>query len=139
MKILTVKQAVAHINEGGDLEGIILDQKSTQRVNIRDAIVLSSGGIVIPEQNIYYNDDEIAYDEDIDELKIHTETVELSWEEKAKRSAASQQSVVQIDLSTQNPEIDQWLSENKAQVAALLKPIVLWLFETEQKIKKGLE
>lgn len=139
MKTLTVKEAVARINEGGDLKGIILDQDSTQQVNIQDAIVLSSGGIVIPEQNIYYNDDDIAYDEDIDELTINSEIVELSWEEKARRAAAFQPSAIHIDLSTQSPEIDHWLSENKAQVAALLKPIVVHLFEAAQELKKGQE
>ncbi|MFZ2900440.1 MAG: hypothetical protein WA004_17545 [Saprospiraceae bacterium] len=43
-------------------------------------------GIVIPEQNIFYNDEDIEYDEDIDELVITSRVVKLSWEEKARRA-----------------------------------------------------
>ena len=59
MKILTVKEAVARVNKGERLEGVVLDESTTRQVNVRDALVLSMGGIVIPEQNIYYNDDEV--------------------------------------------------------------------------------
>ena len=90
MKTLTVKQAVARVNSGENLEGVVLDKDSIQQVNVRDAMVLSSGGIVIPEENIYYDDDDIQYDEDIDELTITSGVVELSWEEKARKGARNE-------------------------------------------------
>jgi hypothetical protein len=137
MKVLTVKQAVARVNSGKNLEGVVLDEDSIRQVNVRDAMVLSSGGIVIPEQNIYYDDDDIEYDEDIDELTITSGVVELSWKEKARKAAAGQQqSAVKIDLSTQEPEIDHWLLENEEKVAALLKPVIVSLFEAEKKVKE---
>ena len=144
MKVLTVKQAVARVNSGENLEGVVLDEDSIRQVNVRDAMVLSSGGIVIPEQNLYYDDDDIEYDEDIDELTITSGVVELSWEEKARKAAAGQQrdhpaAAVKIDLSTQDPEIDHWLLENEEKVAALLKPVIVSLFEAEQKVRGGRE
>ena len=60
MEILMVKEAVQRVNSGGNLEGVMLDEQTIKQVNIRDAMVLSSGGIVIPEQTIYYDDDGIA-------------------------------------------------------------------------------
>jgi hypothetical protein len=87
MKVLTVKEAVARVNRGENLEGILLEETTRQQVNVRDAMVLSSGGIVIPEENIYYDDADIEYDEDIDELTITSGPVQLTWEEKAKRAA----------------------------------------------------
>ena len=86
MEVLTVKEAVQRVNSGGNLEGVVLDESTIKQVNVRDAMVLSRGGIVIPEQNIYYKDEEIEYDEDIDELVITSGIVKLSWEEKAKRA-----------------------------------------------------
>ena len=88
MKVLNVKEAVEQVNKGERLEGVVLDESTTRQVNVRDALVLSMGGIVIPDQNIYYNDDEIVYDEDIDELVITSGVVQLSQEEKAKRAKA---------------------------------------------------
>ena len=87
MKTLTVREAVERVNLGESLEGVILEKDSLQQVNVRDAMVLSSGGIVIPEENIYYDDADIEYDEEIDALTITSGPIQLSWEEKAKRAA----------------------------------------------------
>jgi hypothetical protein len=86
MEVLTLKQALKRVNNGGNLEGVIIDETTIKQVNVRDAMVLSRGGIIIPEQNIYYNDAEIEYDEDIDELVVTSGVVILTWEEKAKKA-----------------------------------------------------
>jgi hypothetical protein len=39
MKVLTVKEAVERVNQGDDLEGVVLDESTTKQVNIRDAMV----------------------------------------------------------------------------------------------------
>lgn len=141
MEILTVKEAVKRVNKGGSLEGVLLDENTIQQVNVRDAMLLSSGGIVIPEENIFYKDEEIEYDEEIDELVITSGIVQLSWEEKAKRAEEfSEQSKegkeVLINLSTQKPEIDDWIANNKKKLEILLKPIVINLFNAEKIIKE---
>ncbi len=141
MEVLTVKEAVERVNKGGNLKGVVLDERTIQQVNVRDAIVLSRGGIVVPEQSIYYDDAEIEYDEDIDELVITSEMVKLSWEEKAKRAEAYNERLkegeeIMIDLSTQRPEIDTWIAKNKKKLATLLKPIVINLFNAEKVIKE---
>ena len=110
-------------------------------VNICDAMVLSHGGIVIPEQNIYYKDEEIEYDEDIDELVITSGVVNLSWEEKAKKveeyeKKKKEKKEVIIDLSTQQPEIDDWIAKNRQKLETVLRPIVVNLFNAEKIIKE---
>ena len=141
MEILTVKEAVERVNKGGNLEGVHLDERTIQQVNVRDAMVLSRGGIVIPEQNIFYKEEEIEYDEDIDELVITSGIVKLSWEEKAKRAEQYSERPKEgkealIDLSTKEPEIDDWIAKNKKKLEALLKPIVINLFKAEKVIKE---
>jgi hypothetical protein len=141
MEVLTVKEAVQRVNSGGNLEGVVLDERTIKQVNVRDAMVLSRGGIVIPEQNIYYNDDEIEYDEEIDELEITSGIVKLSWEEKAKKAEeyserSKERKEAMIDLSTEEPEIDDWIAKNKKKLETLLKPIVINLFNAEKVIKE---
>ena len=141
MKILTVKEAVERVNKGGNLKGVVLDERTTKQVNVRDAMVLSRGGIVVPEENIYYDDGDIEYDEEIDELVITSEPVKLSWEEKAKKaeeySAGMEEGKkILVDLSTQKPEIDDWIAKNKKKLETLLKPIVINLFNAEKVIKE---
>jgi len=144
MKVLTIKEAVEEINRGGDLEGVVLDESTMKQVNVRDAMVLSRGGIVIPEQNIYYNDDEIEYDEEIDELTITSGIINLSWEEKAKKAENykqqnNQEAGIMVDLSTQTPEVDDWIVKNKQKIETLLRPIVVSLFDAEKAIKERIK
>ena len=141
MNVLTVKEAVERVNKGESLKGVVLDESTTRQVNVRDAMVLSMGGIVIPEQNIYYNDEDIVYDEDIDELVITSGVVQLSWEEKAQRAKAysdkaNREQPVTVDLSTQQPEIDDWIEKNKQKLETLLKPIVVSLYRAEKAVRE---
>ncbi len=141
MEVLTVKEAVDRVNKGKSLKGVVLDESTTRQVNVRDAMVLSMGGIVIPEQNIYYNDEDIAYDEDIDELVITSGVVELSWEEKAQKAKehsdkANWEQPVTVDLSTHQQEIDHWIQENKQKLETLLKPIVVSLYHAEKAVRE---
>ena len=141
MKVMTVKEAVERVNHGENLEGVVLDESTIKQVNVRDAMVLSRGGIVVPEQNIYYNDEEIEYDEDIDELVITSGIVNLSWEEKAKRAKeysaeGKLEKEIMVDLSTQKPEIDDWIAKNKQKLETLLKPIVVNLYNAEKVVKE---
>jgi hypothetical protein len=141
MKVLTVKEAVESVNRGENLEGVVLEESTIKQVNVRDALVLARGGIVLPEEIIYYNDDDIEYDEDIDGLEITSGVVKLTWEEKAKRSrenssVAITKNETMIDLSTQKPEIDDWISRNRKKIESLLKPIVISLFDAEKSVKE---
>ena len=141
MEVLSVKKAVERVNKGGNLKGVVLDERTTKQVNVRDAMVLSRGGIVVPEEHIFYDDGDIEYDEEIDELVITSEPVKLSWEEKAKKaeeySAGMEEGKkILVDLSTQKPEIDDWIAKNKKKLETLLRPIVINLFNTEKVIKE---
>lgn len=138
MQTLTVKQAVAMINKGQSLQGVVLEENSVKQVNVRDAMVLAREGIVIPDQNIFYNDEDIEYDEDIDELVITGGVVNLSWEEKARRANEYREAgkEIMVNLSTHTPEIDDWITKNKKKLEALLKPIVINLFNAEKIMKE---
>lgn len=133
---LTVKEAIEKVKKGGSLSGIVLDKNSIKQVNVQDAMLLSEGGIVIPEENIYYDDSEIQFDEEIDNLVIKEEIVNLSWEEKAKRAEEFKNGLkILLNLTTQKPEIDDWMAKNKHKLESLLKPIIISLFNAEKLIK----
>jgi len=166
MKVLTVEEAVERVNSGGNLEGVVLDENSLKQVNVRDAMVLSRGGIVIPEEHIYYDDTDIEYDEDIDELTITSGIIDLSWEEKAKRAAAHQQQIDQddegiaydeafegdwvrvkteglagaeatLDVRLQlDPVIRSWLEQHSVPVNKLIEQLLVNFYQAAQLIEK---
>ena len=41
-----------------------------------------------------------------------------------------------INLSTQKPEVDHWIYNNKEKLEKLLRPIVIELFKAEKIIKE---
>lgn len=134
MKTLTIKEAVERVNSGKTLEGVVLDKASMLQVNVRDAMVLSRAGIVIPEENLYYDDTDIAYDEEIDELEIGKEITGLGWEEKAEKCREKK---VSIDIPADESELSHWIEKNKNRLGVLLKPILADLFEAEKAIKSN--
>jgi len=99
-------------------------------------MILSRGGIVVPEENLYYDDTEIEYDEEIDKIEIGREITGLSWEEKSERFQASESvgKKVSIDIPTDESEIGDWIEENKSKLGSILKPIIVDLFRAEKAI-----
>lgn len=138
MKTLTVKEAVDRVNSGQNLEGVHLDKESLKQVNVRDAMILNRGGIVVPEENLYYDDNDIVYDEEIDELVIGEEITGLSWEEKINRFQNYQNTNenISINLSTQDQEVNKWIEMNKEFLEKVLRPIVKNLFDVENLANK---
>jgi hypothetical protein len=41
-----------------------------------------------------------------------------------------------VDLSTQKPEIDDWIAKNKQKLETLLKPIVVNLYNAEKVVRE---
>lgn len=66
---MKIEQALAMVKNGESLKGAVLEDVDVVQVIVRDALSLARAGIVVPEQNVFYDDDEIAYDEEIDEVE----------------------------------------------------------------------
>jgi hypothetical protein len=139
MITLTVKEAVDRVNNGGDLKDVSIDKVSMQQVNVQDAIVLNRGGIVVPEENLFYDDNDIAYDDEIDELVIGEEITNLSWEEKSARFEKGYiaNTSIKINISTEEPEIDRWIEKNKIKLERVLTPIIIDLFKAEKLLQEN--
>ncbi len=79
-----VEQAIEMAKNNESLKGLVIEDLSDTQVRARDALVLAEHGILIPEQNIYYNDEDIAYDPDFDETEWSREPLKMTWEEKVQ-------------------------------------------------------
>lgn len=132
---MKIEQALAKIKSGESLKGAVLEDVDTVQVSVRDALSLARAGIVVPEQNVFYDDEDIAYDEEIDEVQWSTENLNLSWEEKAKLFKQSKPQPITLDISTNDLEIDTWLSENRERLSEVIKPIIKSLYKAEKMIK----
>lgn len=132
---MKTEQALAMIKNGESLKGVVLEDLDTVQVSARDALSLARSGIVIPEQNVFYDDADIAYDEEIDEVEWSNENLNLSWEEKAKLFSQNKYKPITLEITTNDLEVDTWLRENQERLSEVIKPIVKSLFEAEKMIK----
>ncbi len=82
-----VKQAIAMARNNESLGGVIIEDLQDTQVRAVDALALAEHGILLPEQNIYYNDDDIAYDTNFDEVEWSKEPLKMNWEEKIQLAA----------------------------------------------------
>ena len=135
MKVKT-NEAIKMANDGKSLKGIVLEDINDVQVNVRDAMSLSREGIVVPEANMYYDDNDIVYDEDIDGLERIGELRKMSWEEKEAFFAEDEEdSEVTIKIRISNARMKSWLSKNSTRISDLLEPILTSLFNAEEKLK----
>ncbi|WP_044233772.1 hypothetical protein [Haliscomenobacter hydrossis] len=132
---MKTEQALAMIKNGESLKGVVLEDLDAVQVSARDALSLARSGIVIPEQNVFYDDADIAYDEEIDEVEWSNENLNLSWEEKAKLFSQNKYKPITLEITTNDLEVDTWLRENQERLSEVIKPIVKSLFEAEKMIK----
>jgi hypothetical protein len=84
---LKVEQAIAMARNNESLEGLVIEDLKDTQVRAVDALALAEHGVLLPEQNIYYDDDDIAYDPDFDEVEWSKEPLKMTWEEKMELAA----------------------------------------------------
>ena len=123
------------------LKGLVIADLNVTQVRPVDALVLADHGIMIPEQNIYYNDEEIAYDPDFDDVQWSTEPVKLTWEEKiqlAEKMAKSKKpdDEVSVRIKIKDREILQWMQKNNDKMGQILANFIVDIYNANKIIEK---
>ena len=142
---LKIEQAIEMARKNQSLEGAVIEDLKETQVRAVDALILAEHGIVIPEQNIYYSDEEIAYDPDFDEVKWSEEPLRMTWEEKikmfegqeVKRKAPHRKEnelTVKIEISDQ--EVREWVKKNQKKLGQLLGGLITDLYKVRTITKK---
>ena len=108
-----------------------------------DALILAEYGIVIPEQDIFYSDEDIAYDPDFDEVKWSEEPLKMDWEEKmqlseeiekGKNNKKEEEISVKVNISDQ--EVRQWVNENYDKMGQILGNFIVDIYKANKIIKE---
>ena len=105
---ISVSEALRKLDAGESLGGYSIDFDRI-KVEALDVMKLSKGGIVVPESAIYYDDDDIAYDEDFEGDWVRVDTATKSKTE------------VRITLQE---DIKQWVEENHIPLDQLIEKLL---------------
>ena len=135
-----VGQAIEMAKNKESLKGLVIEDLGDTQVSAMDALALAEHGIVLPEQNIYYNDDDIAYDPDFDEVEWSKEPLKMTWEEKIqaaekieKNSPGDEEISVKIKIT--DHQVRQWAKENNEKMGQILGNFIVDIYKANQIIK----
>jgi len=135
-----VEQAIEMARNNETLEGLVIEDLMDTQVRAVDALALAEHGIILPEQNIYYNDDDIAYDPDFDEVEWSKEPLKMTWEEKIqlsekieKNSLGEEEIAFVVKISDR--QVRQWVKENNEKMGQILGNFIVDIYKANQIIK----
>lgn len=138
---LKIEQAIDMARKNESLEGVVIEDLKETQVRAVDALILAEYGIVIPEQNIYYSDEDITYDPDFDEVKWNEEPLKMTWDEKMrlaeeieKNNKKEEEITVKLNISDQ--EVRQWVNENYDKMGQILGNFIVDIYKANKIIKE---
>ena len=135
-----VKQAIAMARNNESLEGLVIEDLQDTQVRAVDALALAEHGVLLPEQNIYYNDDDIAYDPDFDEVEWSKEPLKMTWEEKMELAAqieknAASDEEISVVVKIADREVRQWMNDHGDKMGQILGNFIVDIYKANQIIK----
>lgn len=140
MKV-TVEQAVQKAKNQESLEGLVIENLGDTQLRAADALALAERGILVPEQNIYYSDDDIAYDPDFDEVEWGKEPLKITWEEKIKLAEAlskskAKEEEISLNVKITDREVRLWMHTHKDKMGQILANFIVDIYKAEQIMKE---
>lgn len=142
---LKIEQAIEMARKNQSLEGVVIEDLRETQVRAVDALILAEYGIVIPEQNIYYSDDDIAYDPDFDDVKWSDEPLKMTWEEKmqlseeieiGKEKNNKKEEEISVKVNISDQEVRQWVYENYDKMGQILGNFIVDIYKANKIIKE---
>ncbi len=135
-----VEQAIAMARNNESLRGLVIEDLKDTQVRAVDALALAEHGIVLPEQNIYYNDEDIAYDPDFDEVDWSKEPLQMTWEEKMQLAEKMEKNTlgdeeISVIIKIPDRQVRQWAKENNEQMGQILGNFIVDIYKANQIIK----
>lgn len=105
---ISVSEALRMLEAGESLSGYSIDFDRI-KIEALDVMKLSKGGIAVPESAIYYDDGDIAYDEDFEGDWVRVDT------------ATNSKTEVRITL---RDDIKQWVEEHNVPLDRLIEKLL---------------
>ena len=135
-----VEQAINKARNNESLEGLIIEDLKDTQVRAVDALALAEQGVVIPEQNIFYDDNDIAYDPDFDDIEWNNKPLKMTWEEKielAEKMAENKnnEDEITVKIKVTDQEVRQWINENYDKMGQILGDFAIDIYKANKIIK----
>lgn len=118
---ISISEALQKIEAGQPVSGYSIDFNRI-KVEALDVMKLTKAGIAVPEAAIYYNDDDIQFDEDF----------EGDWVRVSTPSSVTQ-TEIKINLKD---DIKQWVDSNDVKLDQLLEKLLDSFYRAQKMVSE---
>jgi len=121
---ISVSEAISKIESGQSLEGYSINFERI-KVEALDVMKLSKAGIFVPEDSVYYDDEDIEFDE---EFEGNWERIDYDPIEEAKL-----QTEVKIKVKQ---DIRQWIESKNIRLDRLIENLLEGFYQAQKRISE---
>ncbi len=134
-KKISVHSAIDLLKSGGNIDKVIISDLTTSKVKAMDALLLAENGCLVPDGNIIYDDDQIQYDSDFDEVAWgkpvpFRQLKESLSSETAKQLLETEELVVKLQIKS--ADMKQWLTQNREQLNLVISGLLESMYKAER-------
>lgn len=131
--IINLHVAIDLIKSGGHLDQVVIADLETSRVGVADALLLAENGFIVPDGNIVYDDAQVQYDPDFDDV-AWGQPVPFRQIKQALESNGNAEYT--IKLQVKNADMLPWLVSHGAQINLVVSGLLNSMYEAE-RMKEG--
>lgn len=121
---ISVAEALEKVESGKSLEGFSIDFDHI-KVEALDVMKLSKGGVQVPEEAIYYEDDDIVFDEDF----------EGEWE-RVDYDPIQEISIEREIKITLRNDIQKWVEKKNIHLEKLVENLIEGFYQSQKIVKE---
>ena len=132
---ITVEEAIALLRSGGDLSRRVITNLDVSKVKAIDALLLAESGLVVPDGNIVYDDNDIRYDPDFDDIDWGEPTPFRKGKEQFSSGTTEKESKVEelaVKVFVKNDAMREWIAVNRKKLDVLISKLLEDLYKTEE-------
>jgi hypothetical protein len=132
-KKIDALSAINLLKSGKNLDNVVISDLETSRIRAMDALLLAKNGYLVPDGNIVYDDNDIAYDPDFDDVEWGQPISFREFKQSLSAENGNQETTeLVLKVQVQNLEMKQWLKENKEQLSLVVNGLIESMYKAEQ-------
>jgi hypothetical protein len=138
MKVIDIEKAIALANAKHSLDGLAIKDLNETQVRAVDALALADQGVLIPEQNIIYRDEDVQYDPEFDDYswtQLPSGTRLEDLESIVAQQRSNEKPSMNIELEVEDEKAMEWAKENYSTIKNMMNALVKELYNSSSMIE----
>jgi predicted RNA-binding protein YlqC (UPF0109 family) len=135
-KEINVDAAIDLLKSGGNLEQITISDLATSKTRMMDALLLARNGYTVPDSNVIYDDNQIQYDPDFDEMAWGKPVAFKKLKQPLETDEQlTETSELILKLHIESTDMGQWLAKNGNQINLIISGLLESMYKADKLAK----